>query len=261
MEITIEAPKPTTAIAKRKNGTARSSAPDQLLAIIERVACDPAADIGKMRELLVMRAQIHADAAVKLAIAAMMAAQAEMEPIRADAKNEQTKSRYATYPALDAAARPIYTKHGFALTFDTETSKEPNCVRVVCDVMHIGGHTRRYGVDMPADGKGAKGGEVMTRTHATGAAISYGQRYLVLMIFNIAVDKDMDGNGAAPPSRAPSGFITDEQATTILDLIADVGADTRRFCGHFKIDGVTKLRADQFQRAVDMLNAKKPRAQ
>jgi hypothetical protein len=31
---------------------------------------------------------------------------------------------------------------------------------------------------MPGDGKGAKGGDVMTKTHATGAALSYGQRYL-----------------------------------------------------------------------------------
>jgi hypothetical protein len=51
---------------------------------------------------------------------------------------------------------------------------------------------------MPADGKGAKGGDVMTKTHATGAAVSYGQRYLLKMIFNLAVGEvDDDGNGAS----------------------------------------------------------------
>jgi hypothetical protein len=45
---------------------------------------------------------------------------------------------------------------------------------------------------------------VMTRTHATGSAYSYGKRYLLSGIFNLAVDDDDDGNGgrrAAPPIR------------------------------------------------------------
>jgi hypothetical protein len=36
----------------------------------------------------------------------------------------------------------------------------------------------------------------MTKTHATGAATSYGMRYLLKMIFNVAVgEDDDDGNG------------------------------------------------------------------
>ena len=55
------------------------------------------------------------------------------------------------------------------------------------------------------NGKGAKGGDVMTRTHATGAALSYGMRYLLRMIFNVAVGEgDTDGNGAtARESKGP----------------------------------------------------------
>jgi hypothetical protein len=49
---------------------------------------------------------------------------------------------------------------------------------------------------MPSDGKGAKGGDVMTKTHATGAASQYGMRYLLKMIFNVAIgEDDNDGNG------------------------------------------------------------------
>ena len=73
----------------------------------------------------------------------------------------------------------------------------PDHVRVVCYVGHVGGHSRAYHVDMPADGKGAKGGDVMTKTHAVGAGMSYGMRYLLKMIFNIAIgEDDDDGNGA-----------------------------------------------------------------
>src|SRR5690606_15862485 len=50
---------------------------------------------------------------------------------------------------------------------------------------------------MPADGKGAKGGDVMTKTHAAGSAMSYGQRYLLKLIFNVAIgENDDDGNSA-----------------------------------------------------------------
>jgi ribosomal protein L37AE/L43A len=55
---------------------------------------------------------------------------------------------------------------------------------------------------MPADGKGAKGNDVMTKTHAAGAAGSYGARYLLKGIFNVAIgENDDDGNGATPRTR------------------------------------------------------------
>jgi hypothetical protein len=49
-----------------------------------------------------------------------------------------------------------------------------NCVRVVCYVA-AHGHERKHHIDLPADGKGAKGGDVMTKTHATMSAITYGR--------------------------------------------------------------------------------------
>jgi len=129
--------------------------------------------------------------------AAMSRAQAEMGPVATDLNNPQTKSKYASYPALDARVRPIYTREGLALSFDTADSPLDEHVRIQCYVSHPSGYMRTYHIDMPNDGKGAKGGDVMTKTHAQGAAISYGKRYLLIMIFNIAVGEgDNDGNGA-----------------------------------------------------------------
>lgn len=126
---------------------------------------------------------------------AMNAVQAELGRIAPDLNNPQTKSKYASYAALDKIIRPLYTKNGFSLSFDTGDTTREETVRVLCYVSHRAGHTRRYQVDMPADGKGAKGGDVMTKTHATGAAIAYGSRYLLKSIFNVAVGEgDDDGN-------------------------------------------------------------------
>lgn len=124
-------------------------------------------------------------------------AQAEMKRIGVDALNPQTRSKYATYSKLDGAIRPIYTKHGFSVSFNTAAAPKDDSIMVRAYVTHRGGFMLEYEVPMPADGKGAKGGDVMTKTHATGSAISYGQRYLLKMIFNVAVgETDDDGNGA-----------------------------------------------------------------
>jgi len=123
-------------------------------------------------------------------------AQGELRPIASDLENPQTKSRYASYAALDRVIRPVYIRHGFSLSFDTAEHPREDMMRIVCYIAHRAGHSRRHQVDIPADGKGAKGGDVMTKTHAAGAAMSYGMRYLLKAIFNIAVgEDDRDGNG------------------------------------------------------------------
>jgi hypothetical protein len=163
------------------------------------------------------------------------AAQQEMRHIAADANNPQTKSKYATYAALDAKVRPIYSKHGFSLSFYTADGAPEGSIRIVCKVAR-GGHTERPYIDMPADGKGAKGGDVMTKTHATGAGVTYGRRYLLGMIFNLVIGEDNDGNGASDTGER----ITLEQAENwsrsamrsaptrgILPILQD-----RRHCRH-----------------------------
>jgi len=166
-----------------------------IMAVIGRAAADPATDVEKLTKLVDLYDRISSRSAEQLYSEAMNAAQEEMRPVAADANNPQTKSRYASYGALDKALRPIYTRHGFSLSFDTADCPKDDHVRVVCKVAHSAGHKERPHLDMPADGKGAKGGDVMTKTHAIGAAVTYGKRYLLGMIFNIAVgDVEQDGN-------------------------------------------------------------------
>lgn len=183
------------------------------LTMFERLVKDPAVDPDKLERLMTLAERAQLKAAERAFDGAMARGQAQMKRVAQDADNPQTKSRYASYAALDRALRPIYTEHGFALSFDTaDLDPALQMVRVICHVSHQDGYRRDYHIDMPADGKGAKGGDVMTRTHATGSAISYGMRYLLRMIFNVAVGhEDDDGNAAsgsrtAAPSPEPAGF-------------------------------------------------------
>jgi hypothetical protein len=122
-------------------------------------------------------------------------AQAAITRIAPDLTNPQTQSQYASYPALDRIIRPIYTREGLNLSFDTDDSPLELHVRVVCWVS-LGSHTRKYKIDVPCDGKGARGGDVMSKTHAVASAVSYGMRYLLKCIFNLAIGRDDDGNAA-----------------------------------------------------------------
>lgn len=227
-----------------------------LLEVIGKAARDPAVDIDKMERLIAMHERIQDRAAEVAFNEAMNLAQSEMRPIAANASNPQTRSRYATFDKLDRVLRPIYTLHGFSLSFDEGESPKPDHVRVLCYVSHVAGHTRTYHRDMPADGKGAKGGDVMTKTHAAGAAGSYGARYLLKGIFNVAVgDEDDDGNiGNHKP---PPTLASDADVATIIQLCQAVGGNQAQLiCDAYKVEAIPDLTAKQAGSVISTLNGK-----
>lgn len=225
-----------------------------LLQIISRASSDPAVDIDKMERLMAMHERLVERDAKQAFNTAMKEAQQEMRPIAADAENPQTRSKYASYAALDRALRPIYTKHGFALSFDEGDTEKTDHIRVLCYVSHDGGYTRTYRKDMPADGKGAKGGDVMTKTHASGAADSYGSRYLLRKIFNVAVGEgDKDGN-------TPGDVVTSEQLERLRKTADEVGGDIAKLCTHFKIEALPDLPAAKFAEAIGIMELRRGKA-
>jgi hypothetical protein len=177
---------------KKPNGTALERMPSLL-----EVALQNNAAIDVIERLAAIQEKAMDRDAEQRFNTAMNRAQSEIGRIAPDLTNPQTHSQYASYAKLDRTLRPIYTKHGFSLSFDEGECDKPDTVRVVCYCSHEAGHTRKYHKDMPADGKGAKGGDVMTKTHASGAADTYGMRYILKKIFNVAIgEEDNDGNGA-----------------------------------------------------------------
>lgn len=202
-----------------------------MITMIERVAMSPDIDVVKLEKMLDMQERVLNRNAEIAFNAAMSQAQSAMGRISADAVNPQTRSRYATYAKLDSVLRPIYTAEGFSLSFGTGENAPEGHVRVICYVAHNQGHSRHYQVDMPADGMGIKGNAMMTKTHATGSAMSYGMRYLLKLIFNVAIgENDDDGNAAG----TVAAKISEEQANTIHAMITDNGLDMPKFIGWLK---------------------------
>ena len=184
------------------------SEPQLEMAMI-RLAVEKGAPIETIERLVALQEKMLARQAEIEFNEALNRVQSKIKRVAPDLDNSQTRSKYASYAAIDAVIRPLYSEEGFSLSFTEEDCPKPEHVRIVCFVSR-GAHTRLYRKDMPADGKGAKGGDVMTKTHAAAAADSYAKRYLVKDIFNVAIgEDDTDGN------------ITNGEAADFLTLIAE----------------------------------------
>ena len=107
--------------------------------------------------------------------------------------------------------------------------------------------------DKPADGKGAKGGDVMTKTHATGAGVTYGRRYLLGMIFNLVIGEDDDGNRAGKteePYTPPPGSITQDQIDILVDALEEKGASRKAFLQWAKQKRMEDIPAEHYDACV-----------
>ena len=222
-----------------------------ILELISRAASDPSVDIDKMERLMLMHERMVDKQNETAFNKAMTAAQSEIGRVATDSSNTQTRSKYASYAALDRVVRPIYTRHGFSLSFDTGDDAPEDYVRMLCYVSHGAGFSRQYHIDMPADGKGAKGGDVMTKTHATGSATQYGMRYLLKMIFNVAIGTDDDGNAASYPT------ITEDQIADLEALITEVGSDKSAFLRYCRVGDLGEILSRNYRFAVQALEDKR----
>lgn len=180
-----------------------------------RLAIDKGAPIETIERLMALQEKMLARQAEIDFNEALNRVQSKIKRVSADLENSQTHSRYASYAAIDRAIRPIYSEEGFSLSFTEEDCPKPEHVRIVCFVSK-GAYTRQYRKDMPADGKGAKGGDVMTKTHAAAAADSYAKRYLVKDIFNVAIGAD-DDDGNLMPENQERDFLSNIQAASNRD--------------------------------------------
>ncbi len=179
------AERPETALAE---STGVSNPLTLLQSMIER-----GADPDALKKMMDLSERWRANQAAEAFWSAFNAAQAEMPAIFKSKKGQH--GNYAPFEQLNADIRPIYTKHGFSMSFTEEPGAREGYIRICCDVGHREGHVKRYMGDYPLDGEGAKGGRAgMNAVQATGSTHSYAKRYLAKDIWNLAEsDEDNDG--------------------------------------------------------------------
>lgn len=217
-------------------------------------AIDKGMTVESMGKLLELEEKYKAGKAREAFNRDMNIAQSMMPVVAKTRTNSHTKSRYAELSAVIETIRPIYTAQGFSLSFGTEKCDLPNHIRLTCDVFHKDGHTKRYAGDFALDGVGSAGNANKTMIQATGSTISYGRRYLTLMIFNVAVADDTDGNDE-------NRTITPDQIGEINDLIGkcDQAGKPVNYAGFLtwlSISSLEDLPMTQFGKAIYHLTQK-----
>lgn len=165
----------------------------RMLALIEKSAGDPRTNTEKMRAMLDMQLELIREERRIAYNAAMKACQEEMQPIVRKADNEGKK--YSKLEHVDNALRPIYSKHGFSLSFNSRREVD-GTITMLCDVLHDSGHHEVKELNGALDLAGIKGNANKTQVQGVGSTVSYLRRYLTAMIFNVVfINEDDDGKG------------------------------------------------------------------
>jgi hypothetical protein len=178
--------------------------------IVQAAVANPDVDVAKISALLALKERMEARDAEKQFNAAFAAALLQIPRVAKKGKKDMKEKGciyYATYEDLDAAIRPVESKHGFARSFSTRVGDKAGII-LALRLTHTAGHSvtsERYCPPDPGPGR--------NETQAIGSGESYGRRYLTLSIWNVVtVGADDDGASAEP--------ITDEQAMIVRDCLS-----------------------------------------
>ena len=226
--------------------TAPSSDAAALMATITRAATDASVDAEKMERLWALYERMDSRRAEQAFAAAMKSCQEEMPRVHKNRQNTHQKNTYADLDAVIKTLTPVYTKHGFSLSFGNGEVEGAKC-RIICHVSHDGGHSRMYQADIPVDSQGAK-----NPTQGYGSTMSYGRRYLTLMIFNASTTDDDD----AVSSSGDNGCITIEQRDALAKIIEENGFDIGVFLKWAQVETLADLPAANYQKALNALMSK-----
>jgi hypothetical protein len=234
-----------------------------ILNVIAKAAADPNTDVDKLERLLALQERVLAREAEQAFNAALRDAQDEIQPILKNRKNDSTKSTYADLEAVSDAIDPIFRRHGFSSSFGTTDCPLENHYRVTCRLSHTGGHHRDYQADVPSDTMGMKGTQNKTATHGFGSALSYGRRYLKLLIADVSTTDD---DGRAAGAKLGGGCVIAEQRAILNGLADAVESDKIALCRYLtsafkvQIDSLADVPFDLYNEAVRVIRQKNAKA-
>jgi hypothetical protein len=197
-----------------------SESPATLLALIERVALNPRANVEKLERVMAMHERLKA----KEAELAFNAAKGRilkklagikivknMPVLRESEKGKFQKStpeafKYAPLEEIDKHLRPLLAEEEMDLSYSDEPW-EGGGILIPGRLKHLpSGHYEDSFMAAPADTTGGK-----SKVQAVGSTNSFLRRYIACNIFNIVVvGDDDDGTG---------GTVDEAQTKTILGLV------------------------------------------
>jgi len=217
-----------------------SDSPSTVLALIERVALDPRADVEKLGRMVAMyerQKAKEAELAYNAAKGRILKKLAGIKIVKNRSvlyEAEKGKPRQGTYEAfkyapleeIDKHLRPLLAEESMDLSYSDEP-REGGDILIRGRLTHLPkGHYEDSFMPAPPDTTGGK-----SNVQAVGSTNSFLRRYIACNIFNIVVvGDDDDGTG---------GTIDEAQTKTILDLIKKAKGGPK-FLKYMKAQSVTE---------------------
>ena len=210
------------------------------------------ASIEQMQQLFDLQLRFEANEGRKAYNDAMSNFREECPTINRGRSVEHNKTKFAGLAESIEAIRPFLSKYG--LSHQWKTKQEGANITVECTVTHRMGHSESTSLAASPDKSGGK-----NDIQAIGSTVSYLERYTLYAILGLS-SREMDDDGKGAGKKQEVELITEQQATDMLALIENVGADVGKFCTYYKINAVTDLPASKYKQAVDGLEKKRGKA-
>lgn len=244
--------RPAAIIIPESASVPQRSEADTLMAIISRAASNPTVDVDKLERLLGMHERItaiHAERAMNEALARINLPHVKKNgKILLPSKEGPVKEvAFAKWEDVDTVIRPLLMAEGMSLSFTAPPRQaDGGGAAMTGRLSHAQGAFREAQISLPLDS-----GPGRNNLQAMGSTIAYGKKYLAFMLLNIVTEgQDDEGRGA------DASIIDNARAVEIDLLITKVKADKAKFLKFIGVKSVHEIFAKDYQRAVDMLNAK-----
>jgi len=153
---------------------------------------------------------------IKELTAALSKAQSEFKPVVKNANNPFFKSTYATLDAVIDATKEALTKNGLAVIQGNEPTETG--VIVTTFLSHSSGEWIESQLAMPVTKPDPQG---------YGSAITYGRRYALSAILNVASEEDDDANTASTKNGTVASPVVKKQTQYTPDPIMDATRDAK----------------------------------
>lgn len=206
------------------------------LAVIEKVMSSPNASVEMIEKILDVQERIlnkqaeiafNADLSVMLCEIPVIAKTSEIKV--------QTKSggnfgvKYASLDEIVEVVRPILSKFGFSVNFEHDQNSS-NLVKVSCILRHKQGHSIRNEVILPLDMSGSK-----NNVQSVGSTITYGKRYSICSILNIATGDDKDGFTVSAEKANAKQTLTEKRFTDALQAVKENKFELYKLCNDYNL--------------------------
>ncbi len=187
---------------------------NNFISLMQQALTTPNMDMSVLKDMLQMQKEVMAQQAI-IEFNNDFSEMSKNIPVIAHTK----KSYSTTYTPLEDIVnivRPILSQYGFSISFNNE-QLEKGFVTITCQLRHRKGHMIENALTLPTEAV-TKG---MNPMQAIGGAISYGKRYTLCGILNIATTADDDNNGFATNAKdeASKKTLTDDRLSKAIEQV------------------------------------------